>query len=145
MGGRSLSLSLSLLGDMEYSGPAGSLADVEADLALSDDEDDSDKHWPPMALHTQHSGPIPWQPLAEAPNPHPVTQRRFGGFLTSPAGLDRELAEVKMFAVTFRFDSRMQLYIISWNACGIRNYSRLASLKTYIGHYHPHIIFIQVT
>ena len=51
---------------MEYS-ELGSLADVEADLALSDDEDDSDKHWPQMALHTKHSGPTLYSPVPSDP------------------------------------------------------------------------------
>jgi len=37
----------------------------------------------------------------------------------------------------------MQLHIISWNACGIKTYPKLASLKTYVGRHHPHVIFIQ--
>lgn len=50
---------------MEYSGPV-SLADLEADLALSDD-DTTDQHWPPMELHTQCSGSTPWQPQVDVP------------------------------------------------------------------------------
>ncbi|KAK3880693.1 hypothetical protein Pcinc_014849 [Petrolisthes cinctipes] len=53
---------------MNYSGPA-SLVDVEADLALSDDFDITDKHWPPLALHSQHFGPTPWQPQVKVPYP----------------------------------------------------------------------------
>ena len=50
---------------MEYSGPA-SMPDLDADLALSDD-DTSDEHWPPMELHTPSSGPTPWQPQVDVP------------------------------------------------------------------------------
>lgn len=51
---------------MEYSGPA-SISAVEADLALSDDEDITDQHWPPMDLNTQCFGPTPWQPQVDVP------------------------------------------------------------------------------
>ncbi len=37
----------------------------------------------------------------------------------------------------------MLLHIISWNACGIKTPPKLASLKTYVGRHHPHVIFIQ--
>lgn len=37
----------------------------------------------------------------------------------------------------------MQLHIIPWNACGIKTYLKLASLKIYVGRHHPHVIFIQ--
>lgn len=53
---------------MDYSGPA-TLAEVEADLALSDDEDIADKHWPPLNLHKQLPGPTPWQPQANTLHP----------------------------------------------------------------------------
>ncbi|KAK4318788.1 hypothetical protein Pmani_010211 [Petrolisthes manimaculis] len=46
---------------MAYSGPA-TLAEVEADLNLSEEEDIADKHWPPLKLHSQMPGPTPWQP-----------------------------------------------------------------------------------
>lgn len=63
---------------MEYSGPA-SIADVEADLALSDDEDITDQHWPPMELHTQCSGTTPWKSqvdvLPPATQPSTSTKR----------------------------------------------------------------------
>ncbi|XP_050699403.1 uncharacterized protein LOC126986926 [Eriocheir sinensis] len=51
---------------MEYSGPA-SISAVEADLALSDDEDITDQHWPPIDLNTQCFGPTPWQPQVDVP------------------------------------------------------------------------------
>ncbi|XP_050687046.1 proteoglycan 4-like [Eriocheir sinensis] len=51
---------------MEYSGPA-SISAVEADLALSDDEDITDQHWPPMDLNTQCFGPTPWHPQVDVP------------------------------------------------------------------------------
>lgn len=57
-------------GNMNYSGPA-SLAEVEADLLLSDDEDIADKHWPPLDSHTQHAGPSPWQPHVDVSQPAP--------------------------------------------------------------------------
>ena len=56
---------------MEYSGPGSSIADIEADLALSEDEDIADKHWPPMALRPPSSAPTPWQPHVDVP---PTTQ-----------------------------------------------------------------------
>lgn len=63
---------------MEHSGPT-SIADLEADLALSDDEDITDKHWPPIALHTQRDGPTPWHPQVDvsphATRPSPSTKR----------------------------------------------------------------------
>ncbi|KAK8373815.1 hypothetical protein O3P69_014968 [Scylla paramamosain] len=49
---------------MEYSGPA-SISAVEADLALSDDEDITDQHWPPVDLNKQCSGSTPWQPQVD--------------------------------------------------------------------------------
>ncbi|KAK3883905.1 hypothetical protein Pcinc_011807 [Petrolisthes cinctipes] len=55
---------------MNYSGPA-SLAEVEADLLLSDEEDIAAKHWPPLESHTQHAGPSPWQPHVDVPQPAP--------------------------------------------------------------------------
>ncbi|KAK4320389.1 hypothetical protein Pmani_008740 [Petrolisthes manimaculis] len=55
---------------MNYSGPA-SLADVKADLLLSDEEDIADKHWPPLESHTQHAGPSPWQPHVDVLQPAP--------------------------------------------------------------------------
>ncbi|KAK3849763.1 hypothetical protein Pcinc_043498 [Petrolisthes cinctipes] len=53
---------------MAYSGPA-TLADVEADLNLSEEEDIADKHWPPLKLQTQLPGPTPWQPKVDTPYP----------------------------------------------------------------------------
>ncbi len=49
---------------MDYSGPA-SLANVEADLALSDDGDQQMKHWPPLEPHSHH------ELAADAVSPHP--------------------------------------------------------------------------
>lgn len=37
----------------------------------------------------------------------------------------------------------MQLHVISWNACGVKTYPKLTSLKTYIARHHPNVIFIQ--
>ena len=37
----------------------------------------------------------------------------------------------------------MRLHIISWNACGLKTFPKLTSLKTYISHHHPDVIFIQ--
>ncbi len=51
---------------MEYSGPA-SISAVETDLALSDDEDITDQHWPPMDLNKQCSGSTPWKPQVDVP------------------------------------------------------------------------------
>ncbi|KAK4296832.1 hypothetical protein Pmani_030698 [Petrolisthes manimaculis] len=56
---------------MNYSGPA-SLADVEADLLLSDEDDIADRHWPPLESHTQHAGPSPWH----QPAPRASTSKR---------------------------------------------------------------------
>ncbi|KAK3874135.1 hypothetical protein Pcinc_019000 [Petrolisthes cinctipes] len=53
---------------MAYSGPA-TLAEVEADLNLSEEEDIADKHWPPLKLQTQLPGPTPWQPKVDTPYP----------------------------------------------------------------------------
>ena len=55
---------------MEYSGPA-SLADVEADLALSSDDGMSEVDWPPLALHT-HKGTTPAAAGATPGLPHAV-------------------------------------------------------------------------
>ncbi|KAK3888058.1 hypothetical protein Pcinc_007848 [Petrolisthes cinctipes] len=41
---------------MEYSGP-GSLTDIEADLALSDEDDVSHQHWPELVPHNHRKGP----------------------------------------------------------------------------------------
>lgn len=57
---------------MEYSGP-GTIADVEADLALTDDEDIADEPWPPMALHPQSHGSTPWQSHVPLPAALPPT------------------------------------------------------------------------
>ncbi|KAG0730016.1 hypothetical protein GWK47_029162 [Chionoecetes opilio] len=54
---------------MAYSGP-GALADVEVDLALTDDDAMSEDNWPPPALHT-HQGSTS---AAAATTPYPVTQ-----------------------------------------------------------------------
>ncbi|KAK3888411.1 hypothetical protein Pcinc_007539 [Petrolisthes cinctipes] len=51
---------------MAYSGPA-TLAEVEADLNLSEGEDIADKHWPPLKLQTQLPGPTSWQPQVDTP------------------------------------------------------------------------------
>ncbi|KAK4322526.1 hypothetical protein Pmani_006707 [Petrolisthes manimaculis] len=56
---------------MNYSGPP-SLADVEADLLLSDEDDIADSHWPPLESHTQHAGPSPWH----QPAPRASTSKR---------------------------------------------------------------------
>ncbi|KAK4294440.1 hypothetical protein Pmani_032935 [Petrolisthes manimaculis] len=56
---------------MNYSGPA-SLADVKADLLLSDEDDIADRHWPPLESHTQHAGPSPWH----QPAPRASTSKR---------------------------------------------------------------------
>ncbi|KAK4312021.1 hypothetical protein Pmani_016514 [Petrolisthes manimaculis] len=56
---------------MNYSGPT-SLADVEADLLLSDEDDIADRHWPPLESHTQHAGPSPWH----QPAPRASTSKR---------------------------------------------------------------------
>jgi len=56
---------------MEYSGPVA-IADIEADLALSDDDDNSQGHWPPLELKASTSSTAaatPWQPQAQAPQP----------------------------------------------------------------------------
>ncbi|KAK4316361.1 hypothetical protein Pmani_012490 [Petrolisthes manimaculis] len=59
---------------MAYSGPA-TLAEVEADLNLSEEEDIADKHWPPLKLHSQMPVPTPWQPQVNTSYPasHPTT------------------------------------------------------------------------
>ena len=57
---------------MEYSGP-GTIADVEADLALTDDEDIADEPWPPLALHPQSHGSTPWQSHVPLPAALPPT------------------------------------------------------------------------
>ncbi|KAK3885068.1 hypothetical protein Pcinc_010722 [Petrolisthes cinctipes] len=54
--------------NMAYSGPA-TLAEVEADLNLSEEEDIADKHWPPLKFQTQLPGPTPWQPKVDTPYP----------------------------------------------------------------------------
>ncbi|KAK4287737.1 hypothetical protein Pmani_039201 [Petrolisthes manimaculis] len=59
---------------MAYSGPA-TLAEVEADLNLSEEEDIADKHWPPLKQHSQMPGPTPWQHQVNTSYPasHPTT------------------------------------------------------------------------
>ncbi len=37
----------------------------------------------------------------------------------------------------------MPFHVISWNAFGIRHYSKLTALKTYVYRHHPQVIFIQ--
>ncbi|KAG0721807.1 hypothetical protein GWK47_045695 [Chionoecetes opilio] len=59
---------------MTYSGP-GALADVEADLALTDDDAMSEENWTPPAFHT-HQGFTSAAAAATPglPHPYPVTQ-----------------------------------------------------------------------
>ncbi len=41
------------------------------------------------------------------------------------------------------FGRSMELHIISWNVCGIRNATRFAALKAYAYQHHLCIVFIQ--
>ena len=41
-----------------------------------------------------------------------------------------------------KFADKM-LHIISWNACGVRDIARLATLKSYVYQHHPTVIFIR--
>ena len=86
---------------MEYSGP-DSIGNIEADLALSDDEDITDKHWPLMVLYMQRFSPTPWQPQVDVLLPptqpststkRPMDQTSDKSELSSPAPKTSRRAE----------------------------------------------------
>lgn len=75
---------------MDYSGPA-TYAQVEADLALSDEEDITDEHWPPLELHSQLPGSTPWQPQVNTP--HHATQASTSTTSKRPMSQDSDEGE----------------------------------------------------
>ncbi|KAK3880184.1 hypothetical protein Pcinc_015315 [Petrolisthes cinctipes] len=60
---------------MEYSGP-GSLTDIEADLALSDEDDVSHQHWPELVPHNHRKGPPVPDAAPRAMDHAPINTKR---------------------------------------------------------------------